>query len=229
VDTNDHLQPTFRGYLKTTYDALLLFEACLAGQLPPVHCRPLASERPKVIRSGPVFINAEDESGIKRWTDGVLWSPSRKLGNFLVYRKPSSRVSKGEQERAVKEIVRADTPKEFHLCIADEKEPEQYPTESSATNRAIEQLVRSLASSYDVKEQGLNKKTISVELRGTRHHLISCYRAEDVLCGRLVQPSQLESLQHVLPQHSLLRRWKDLKAMMPAARDNLRGTRPGMS
>jgi hypothetical protein len=29
----------------------------------------------------------EEETGIKRWTDGLSWSPSRTLDNFLVYRE----------------------------------------------------------------------------------------------------------------------------------------------
>jgi hypothetical protein len=43
----------------------------------------LSSER-RMITSGSVFVFDEDESGIKRWTDGFFWSPSRILGNFLV-------------------------------------------------------------------------------------------------------------------------------------------------
>lgn len=34
--------------------------------------------------SGAVFVFGEEESGMKRWTDGRLWSPSRISGNFLV-------------------------------------------------------------------------------------------------------------------------------------------------
>ena len=37
-----------------------------------------------MVQSGAVFVFDEHESGIKRWTDGLVWSPSRILGNFLV-------------------------------------------------------------------------------------------------------------------------------------------------
>lgn len=33
------------------------------------------------------------KTGIKRWTDGLIWSPSRILGNFLIYRELGGRES----------------------------------------------------------------------------------------------------------------------------------------
>jgi len=40
-----------------------------------------------LIMPGSVFVFDERESGIYRWTDGRIWSPSRICGNFLVYRE----------------------------------------------------------------------------------------------------------------------------------------------
>lgn len=37
-----------------------------------------------MIRSGAVFVFSVEESGIKRWTEGLAWSQSRISGNFLV-------------------------------------------------------------------------------------------------------------------------------------------------
>lgn len=42
------------------------------------------AERRSMVKSGAVFIFATEESGIKRWTEGLAWSPSRIDGNFLV-------------------------------------------------------------------------------------------------------------------------------------------------
>lgn len=50
----------------------------------PKVTRRLREEERGLIRSGQVFVFDEQESGIKRWTDGLLWSPSRILWNFLV-------------------------------------------------------------------------------------------------------------------------------------------------
>merc|ERR1712093_120492 len=48
-----------------------------------------------MIMSGTVFAFDENATGIKRWTDGALWSPSRIIGNYLVYRELDK---KGEVE-----------------------------------------------------------------------------------------------------------------------------------
>ncbi|KAK5631893.1 hypothetical protein RRF57_007607 [Xylaria bambusicola] len=96
------LEPTFQGYVGSTMDALLLFEACLSGNLTHVSRRPHDRERPTLIRSGNVFIYEEHSSGIKRWTDGVAWSPSRILGNFLIYRELDKPFQPGEKKRAMK-------------------------------------------------------------------------------------------------------------------------------
>lgn len=54
----------------------------------PKVTRRLRDDERKLVRSGQVFVFDERESGIKRWTDGLLWSPSRILWNFLVSTSP---------------------------------------------------------------------------------------------------------------------------------------------
>jgi len=80
-----YYEPPFRGHIETTYDALLIFEAARKGIVPRITRRLTEVER-SMIGSGSCFIFDEHESGIKRWTDGLVWSPSRILGNFLVSR-----------------------------------------------------------------------------------------------------------------------------------------------
>ncbi|CAO1635815.1 unnamed protein product [Sympodiomycopsis kandeliae] len=87
-------EPTFTGYISSTHDALIIFECVRRGIMPKVSRRLRDDER-KLIRSGSVFVFDERESGIKRWTDGLLWSPSRILWNFLVYRQIEKRSGKG--------------------------------------------------------------------------------------------------------------------------------------
>lgn len=77
---------TFYGLVETTADALRIVELCRVGKLGRVSRRLHDKER-QLIRSGSVFVFDELESGIKRWTDGRVWSPSRILGNFLIYRE----------------------------------------------------------------------------------------------------------------------------------------------
>ncbi|KAF5126880.1 hypothetical protein DV495_003122 [Geotrichum candidum] len=96
------LQPTFTGYISSTEDALLLFQATIDGKLPAVSRRPHDRERTELVRSGAVFVFNEQTSGIKRWTDGIAWSPSRILGNFLVYRQLEKPFTPGEKKQARK-------------------------------------------------------------------------------------------------------------------------------
>lgn len=100
---------TFYGLVENTLDALRIFQMCREGRLNRVRRRLHERER-RLIRSGSVFVFDEEESGIRRWTDGRLWSPSRILGNFLIYRElekkghRTSRTSQGLANRATNNL-----------------------------------------------------------------------------------------------------------------------------
>lgn len=81
------LSPSFHGYIGSTKDAVLVIQAVLAKDFSSVHRRPHDRERADLIKLGSVFVFIEELSGIKRWTDGIAWSPLRILGRFLVYRE----------------------------------------------------------------------------------------------------------------------------------------------
>lgn len=81
----------FVGFVETTTDALRLIMAARQGIIPRITRRLNDSERRSMIRSGAVFVFCVEESGIKRWTEGLAWSPSRIVGNFLVSRQDLSR------------------------------------------------------------------------------------------------------------------------------------------
>ncbi|PWZ02264.1 hypothetical protein BCV70DRAFT_198542 [Testicularia cyperi] len=110
LPVGSHQQPTYRGHIKTTKDAILLLAACDlsddaggSGLVPPrrVTRRLLDSERAELICSGSIFVWDEKEAGMRRWTDGKCWSASRVSGCFLTYRelearkKPSSSITGG--------------------------------------------------------------------------------------------------------------------------------------
>ncbi|KAH7144644.1 Gti1/Pac2 family-domain-containing protein, partial [Dactylonectria estremocensis] len=174
------LNPTFEGHIASTIDALILFEACLSGQLNHVPRRPHDRERQDLIKSGNVFIYEEHASGIKRWTDGVSWSPSRILGNFLIYRELEKPFPPGEKKRALKK----------------NKKPQQGDSERA--------LIGSLIDSYPFKNEGLVKKTISVSYQGVPHHLVSYYNVNDVMAGRLTTPTKHHNLRNVIPRSELI-------------------------
>ena len=221
------LLPTWVGHVNTTRDALILFEACLQGQLNHVPRRPHDRERSQLIRSGFVFIFEENASGIKRWTDGVPWSPSRILGNFLVYRELMKPFPPGEKKRATK---RSKAMSKY--TKSGEPYPRQQSTDSlppsptmgklegGADNNEERALIGSLIDSYGFKEDGLVKKTISVNLHGIQHHLVSYYRVEDVKKGTLQSPSTDPKLFGIEPRVELIAN-QSFKSPLDALEDTL--------
>lgn len=194
------LQPTYTGHIATTHDALILFEACLNGTLNHVARRPHDRERSNLIRSGNVFIYEEHSSGIKRWTDGVPWSPSRILGNFLIYRELEHAFPPGEKKRAMKRDKRSpgitkNTPYSRYPTT-----PASRPSPSQDNQR---HLVGSLTDSYEFKNEGLVKKTISVTVGGVSHHLVSYYTVDDVNAGKFQNPSKDVRFNHCAPRVEL--------------------------
>lgn len=204
--TPPQLQPTFIGHISSTMDALILFEACLSGQRAHVPRRPHDRERDELIRSGHVFIYEENASGIKRWTDGYNWSPSRILGNFLIYRELEKAFPPGEKKRAMKR-------KKSDSGVAKIPQPGSRATsvvppagiDNNANGRDLERsLIGSLVDSYPFKEGGLVKKTISVKWNGVPHHLVSYYSIEDVTNGNLTNPSKHPELSQIIPRSGLI-------------------------
>ncbi|KAG8780018.1 hypothetical protein FRC15_009797 [Serendipita sp. 397] len=179
-------EPPWSGWIETTGDALLILEAARRGLIPRVTRRLVDSER-KMITSGSVFVFDEDESGIKRWTDGFVWSPSRILGNFLLYREMEKRGggrSKADQEATDQE---GGTPK------AGKANASQGLTQGLDKHRE-RLLLGSLTNSHKFKVDGMIKKTFSLTIGGVSQHLISYYRVADVENGRLRSPSSLPEL-----------------------------------
>lgn len=75
---------SLKGYIKNIEDAYLIIHAVRLGLIKTVNRR-LSTEEKKNIDSGMIFIFYESQNGIKRWTDGMFWSPSRVKGPFLDY------------------------------------------------------------------------------------------------------------------------------------------------
>ena len=89
----------FHGFVETTADALRLIQAARQGVIPRITRRLNEEERATIVRSGAVFVFSVEESGIRRWTEGLSWSASRIAGNFLVSAFPF--VSVGSELRVV--------------------------------------------------------------------------------------------------------------------------------
>ena len=76
----DVQRPTHpRLHVRDARDAHVVFEAVRQGRLKPVQRRLNELERSTYITSGSLFVweESDDEMGLKRWTDGRVWSQSR--------------------------------------------------------------------------------------------------------------------------------------------------------
>ncbi|TFK83364.1 hypothetical protein K466DRAFT_498615 [Polyporus arcularius HHB13444] len=182
-------EPPWSGWIETTGDALLILEAARRGLIPRVTRRLVDSER-KMITSGSVFVFDEDESGIKRWTDGFFWSPSRILGNFLLYRETEKRGA-GHRSARVEPVVNAEDDGTKDQTLS---RPKGESSRLGIDRQRERILVGSLTNSYKFKPGGMMKKTFSLTIGGVAQHLISYYKIEDVEQGRLRSPSSLPEL-----------------------------------
>ncbi|KAF2092576.1 hypothetical protein NA57DRAFT_49973, partial [Rhizodiscina lignyota] len=192
------LDYTWYGVLVTDCDALLVLEKCLKGELAHIPRRPHDSERTRLIKSGSIFVYESNASGIKRWTDGINWSPSRILTNFLVYHELEKAPPPGEKKRAIKR-KRSET--EF-----DDQDPK------TAQRTLIEEewtdddrrLMGSPQDNYGWKAGGLVKKTYSFDFRGASHHIISYFNPEDVRSGDLKRPIHCKTFQETFIRPELI-------------------------
>ncbi|EME82424.1 uncharacterized protein MYCFIDRAFT_165510, partial [Pseudocercospora fijiensis CIRAD86] len=209
------LVPTFHGFVHNSMDGLVLFEACLSGKLHHVPRRPHDRERSSLIKSGSIFIYEENASGIKRWTDGVAWSPSRILGNFLIYRELEKPFPPGEKKRAMKRKRTSMPGEPYPRRDSDGTENEQMPAPltpptpnvggelkpeipSTDQDKELERsLIGSLVDSYGFRPDGLVKKTMSISVNGISHHMVSYYKVDDVKNNLLPRPLSDARLQNI--------------------------------
>lgn len=76
----DAQKPTHpRLHVRDARDAHTVFEAVRQGHTNPIARRLNEMERHLHIRSGSIFVweESDQEAGLKRWTDGRVWSQSR--------------------------------------------------------------------------------------------------------------------------------------------------------
>lgn len=81
------------GYIQDYEEAVLMVHTTRLGYLIPITQR-LKMEERENLRSGDIFVFIESEGGMKRWTDGRIWSPSKISGQFLLYKEVPRHLSK---------------------------------------------------------------------------------------------------------------------------------------
>lgn len=199
------LKPTWRCAIFSTKDALLLVQKCILGELQAIIRRPHDRERAELVKPGNVFVYTESDSGIKRWTDGVNWSPSRILNNFLVYRELDKAFGPGEKKKATKR------PKRYSPYSRDSPGRQQHPTSDNEdiivagahrrlTKDEERMLVGSLNDSYQFKQDGLIKKTFSITYGEQVFHVVSYYSYYAFLELDLPRPQEHWDHDKIFPE-----------------------------
>ncbi|GJJ05943.1 hypothetical protein Clacol_000130 [Clathrus columnatus] len=187
---------SFHGSVADQYDAALLVTAARLGFIPRFRRRLDLVEQRALIHSGSVFLWNEEESYMKRWTDGYPWSPSRVQNKFLVYREMTKRG--GARSRTAARLL-GHTPES-----SAESQRRKYIRNlgSSLFNRGeLEYLEMYSNSGYSksddiFKRGGLIKKTYTITLPKETWHVVAYYTLEDVLNDRFTTPSESPLLRH---------------------------------
>ncbi|CAE7184800.1 unnamed protein product [Rhizoctonia solani] len=172
--------------LKSTKDALLIIEAAEQGLFPRLVRRLTEQEREQSIYSGAVLVYDEFESHIRRFTDTLVWSPSRIIDNYLVYRemkerepRPTSRAGAAlpPQPSSARSLVRPRTDASLQQNEIERKKKEQL-------------YIGSLTHNERFKPDGLVKRTFSLMTEGKHVHVICYYTLEDAMEDRFLTPSE---------------------------------------
>lgn len=133
------------GYINNYEEAVLMVHAIRLRSLPHVTQR-LTNDEREGIESGSIFCFVENADGMKRWTDGRIWSPSKICGEFLVYQEVPKHLSKNSIKKR----------------------------KSSNENLLENDLITKIEDFVD--RTTLHKKTISIDFDGVTYHIISYYR-----------------------------------------------------
>lgn len=203
------IEPTFRGFIEDENDALLLFQATLDGKLKHIPRRPYEIERRHLIVSGSVFVFVEEISGIKRWTDGVSWSPSRIAGRFLIYKELDKAVS-GHTAKNGRRSIDNDSNGRVVLPPLLTHSNSHSSISSVASTASGSSTTSGSEAAMLKKYTGFTKKTMSVKFRDPRRnvvetlHLVSYYNVDDVNNQRLSRPRDMIFLKNVEPCVELL-------------------------
>ncbi|KAF9430544.1 hypothetical protein BGZ94_006194 [Podila epigama] len=137
--------------------------ACHLGIISRVHRRLSDIERQSV-RSGSVYCFDEREAGMRRWTDGKSWSPSRVTGSFLTYRELEDTSAPGQGSG--KNIYRADglLKQSFSITTSDNKKLHlisYFTNEDVASERLFETPSRDPRFAGIVIPRGIYPETSS--------------------------------------------------------------------
>ncbi|KAJ2645057.1 Global transcription regulator sge1 [Coemansia sp. RSA 1694] len=180
----------------STRDAMMIFEACRQGILPRV-VRRLHDTEKKQIDAGTIVVFDEREAKMKRWTDGRLWTPSRIVNNFLLYRELQEKIQP-RQEGAAKVNRWTRNTRSRRPGSYGSSKGVFVPKEHGLIKRTISLSVPDNEAEY-LQSQGPWRAPSRVH----QQHLISYSYAEGE--AQLPAPDDMEELQYLRLPLQLLR------------------------
>lgn len=163
------------GYISSYEEACLLLHASRIGALVPMTERLNADERER-IESGSIFCFIENGNGMKRWTDGRIWSPSKICGEFLIYQEVPRHLSKNSIKKR-KEV---------------EKVFENAPSQRHAMREEF------------LDRTTMHKKTVCIKHENISYHIIAYYRPI-FATSSLIDMRYFKKLQDTLAMHPKLK------------------------
>ncbi|KAJ2585824.1 Global transcription regulator sge1, partial [Coemansia sp. RSA 1722] len=187
--------------IHNTRDALTVFEACRQGLLPRV-VRRLNDDEKQQIDDGTVVVFDEKEAKMKRWTDGRLWTPSRILGNFLVYRELEKKIQPNQEGAA--EVAKWQSQQKPSSSVAyGSNKGVFYPKEHGLMKRTISLAVPDNEEFYSQASAHNGGQRTSRMPRVHQQHLVCYFHAET--SHALPMPDDIEELRLLRLPMALLR------------------------
>lgn len=135
------------GYINSYEEAVMVMHASRLGALDITTERLNADDREK-IESGNIFCFIENSAGMKRWTDGRIWSPSKICGEFLIYQEVPRHLSKNS--------------------IKKRKEIERVLERDTAYRRGMREEL--------IDRTTMHKKTVCIKHENGNYHIVAYYR-----------------------------------------------------
>lgn len=143
---------TYRGRIRTLQDALILLEATRLEKLPTINRRLTTIERNKYIKPNTIFVWNETTCGMKRWTDGKLWSASKVYNtHFLMYKQLNKFDKRVDPSGLIKQSFSLITKQNqrLHLIAYFENDGEETPTVLRKKRKLIKLNYSSSSSSEE--------------------------------------------------------------------------------
>ncbi|TBT97976.1 Gti1/Pac2 domain-containing protein [Hamiltosporidium magnivora] len=161
-----------RGYITDYEEALLIVHGIRLGLLPITKSRLSISER-KEIRSGCIYCFVESKSGIKRWTDGKIWSPSMIVGKFLMYKEVPQHLSKtglkkynSSSYNSISDISENENNRDEN----NRDENEKYENNRDENNRdENEKYENGMDKKYENNKNGMDKNGMTEKYENNKY------------------------------------------------------------